>query len=272
MSVGACVGTDTTICGDAVCPAGTSCAMVTTETGATQTRCVQPGQITACVDLDDRVACSLAGVASATCIGGACFPDACGDGLRGAIEACDDANVTSGDGCASDCRSAEVCGNGIVDPVVLVEGTPAANELCDDGNFLAHDGCGLCATGLAGRDDSGSVSQRARVRSRARRDRVVRRIERGRALERDVVVRRSSLAPCHHDASTLGAVRAGDGVGSDEPSRDLVRRSERRCNGRRVGLGWNELDSAPRRTTGAVLERDELGLRTWWRGSLRWRQ
>ena len=46
-------------------------------------------------------------------------------------EVCDDGNMISGDGCNSDCRSSEGCGNGIVDP----------GEECDDGNADNNDGC-----------------------------------------------------------------------------------------------------------------------------------
>jgi cysteine-rich repeat protein len=139
----ACVRTETTVCGDEVCPAGTSCVAVE---GALEmeTRCVRPTQLDACAEIQDGDACTLDGAVMATCLGGACFPDACGDGLRGASEACDDMNVTSGDACSSDCQSTEICGNGIVDPLVLVEGAAVVNERCDDGNFLAHDGCSLC--------------------------------------------------------------------------------------------------------------------------------
>jgi cysteine-rich repeat protein len=71
----------------------------------------------------------------------------CGDGIVTADEACDDANVLSGDGCAGNCRleigfgchgqpsvcMPTVCGNG------LREGA----ETCDDGNQLPLDGCGV---------------------------------------------------------------------------------------------------------------------------------
>ena len=57
----------------------------------------------------------------------------CGDGVRDATEVCDDGNTDYGDGCSGDCRSLEVCGNGITDA--------AAGEECDDGNLRSHDGC-----------------------------------------------------------------------------------------------------------------------------------
>lgn len=39
----------------------------------------------------------------------------CGDGTVSGDEVCDDGNIISGDNCSQDCKSEEVCGNGIVD-------------------------------------------------------------------------------------------------------------------------------------------------------------
>lgn len=65
---------------------------------------------------------------------------ACGNGTVDAKEACDDGNVTSGDGCSADCRSDETCGNEVVDP----------GEACDDGNTMGGDGCSAdCASNEA---------------------------------------------------------------------------------------------------------------------------
>lgn len=64
----------------------------------------------------------------------------CGDGSVDPGEACDDANVLSGDGCSATC-GAEICGNGVLDP----------GEGCDDGNLLGADGCTLaCAIEACG--------------------------------------------------------------------------------------------------------------------------
>jgi cysteine-rich repeat protein len=57
----------------------------------------------------------------------------CGNGAIDPGEVCDDGNNVNGDGCASDCRSLESCGNGIVDS--------AAGEECDDGNLSNNDAC-----------------------------------------------------------------------------------------------------------------------------------
>jgi fibro-slime domain-containing protein len=74
------------------------------------------------------------------------FYEGCGDGQRDALEACDDGNARSGDGCAANCMSIEpgyrcptmgalcvpiVCGDSRIDPP----------ETCDDGNTTGSDGC-----------------------------------------------------------------------------------------------------------------------------------
>lgn len=67
----------------------------------------------------------------------------CGDGIVGEGEVCDDGNLISGDGCSTDCRSLEVCGNYIIDSV--------RGETCDDGNHLALDDCDpYCQAELCG--------------------------------------------------------------------------------------------------------------------------
>ena len=62
-----------------------------------------------------------------------CQPRRCGDGVLDATEACDDGNLISRDGCSGDCRSTEVCGNGVADL--------ALGEHCDDGNADDSDAC-----------------------------------------------------------------------------------------------------------------------------------
>ena len=85
--------------------------------------------------------------ANAQCGGNAPPPPNCGDGMLTADEACDDGNLVSGDGCASNCLSVEGgyscnppgvacheiarCGDGLV----------ADSEGCDDGNVVDGDGC-----------------------------------------------------------------------------------------------------------------------------------
>jgi len=62
-----------------------------------------------------------------------CIPGNCGNGVVDRDEVCDDGNVLPGDGCSADCKSTEICGNGVVDVAV--------GEVCDDGNTDAGDGC-----------------------------------------------------------------------------------------------------------------------------------
>lgn len=57
----------------------------------------------------------------------------CGDGVQAGFEACDDGNMTPGDGCENDCVPTLLCGNGILQP--------ANNEECDDNNLDNGDGC-----------------------------------------------------------------------------------------------------------------------------------
>jgi len=92
LAVAGCVSTDRVRCEDgSLCPAGA--------------RCVEPG--------------------------GCVAPGDCGDGRLQGSEVCDDGNLSSGDGCSADCRSTEVCRNGVQD----------LGEECDDGNARSHDGC-----------------------------------------------------------------------------------------------------------------------------------
>ena len=69
--------------------------------------------------------------------------EVCGNGIRDfqVGEVCDDGNTISGDGCNSDCRSGEGCGNGFVDP----------GEQCDDGDSDNNDRCrNDCKTAMCG--------------------------------------------------------------------------------------------------------------------------
>jgi cysteine-rich repeat protein len=58
-------------------------------------------------------------------------PPVCGDGRVEGREACDDGNMTTGDGCSSICTVESLCGNGRRD----------AGEECDDGDVVSGDGC-----------------------------------------------------------------------------------------------------------------------------------
>jgi fibro-slime domain-containing protein len=68
------------------------------------------------------------------CAPGCKLPATCGDGSVNSAfgEECDDGvNAGGYDGCASSCRRAEHCGDGLTQ----------ASEQCDDGNLLSGDGC-----------------------------------------------------------------------------------------------------------------------------------
>src|SRR5450432_4317989 len=76
-----------------------------------------------------------------------CITNNCGNGVVDQGEVCDDGNIVNGDGCSSDCKSAEGCGDGVVNM--------AAGEVCDDGNTRSGDGCSsdcrsveICGNGI----------------------------------------------------------------------------------------------------------------------------
>jgi len=78
--------------------------------------------------------------------GGTDIANDCGDGIRQPIEACDDGNRRSGDGCAGDCTSIEddfrcpVPGAGCL-PIVCGDSRIDPPEQCDDNNAMGSDGC-----------------------------------------------------------------------------------------------------------------------------------
>ncbi|MFC1609835.1 DUF4215 domain-containing protein [Myxococcota bacterium] len=66
----------------------------------------------------------------------------CGDYVVDGAELCDDGNTEDGDGCSSNCKSDEVCGNGVVDDVV--------GEVCDEGDLNGtYDHCTADCDGVA---------------------------------------------------------------------------------------------------------------------------
>jgi cysteine-rich repeat protein len=66
----------------------------------------------------------------------------CGDNIRVPdVEQCDDGNSANGDGCSSICRW-EYCGNGVRD----LNASGAYVEVCDDGNNVNGDGCSSICT------------------------------------------------------------------------------------------------------------------------------
>lgn len=85
-----------------------------------------------------------------------CARVVCGDGHNtGGVEACDDNNTASGDGCSGACavEPGYVCGGGNTthpDTCVFTglcgDGTRTHSEACDDGNAVGGDGCsGVCS-------------------------------------------------------------------------------------------------------------------------------
>ncbi len=120
-----CLRADLVECGDRSCPQGTLCDMV-------HATCVDPQQLVACDGITTGDRCSYAGLVG-TCIDGTCFEPRCGDHVITGVEVCDDGNRVSGDGCAADCESAEVCGDGVYEA--------ARGEECDDGNSRSGDAC-----------------------------------------------------------------------------------------------------------------------------------
>lgn len=125
-----CLEPQLVLCGDGrACPIGTTCQL------ALET-CVTDEQLAACSGIENGETCEL-DADPGTCVEGACFLPRCGDRILEQGEACDDGNFTSGDGCSADCRSDEVCGDGIFEPEL--------GEICDDGNNASGDGCSsLC--------------------------------------------------------------------------------------------------------------------------------
>lgn len=123
----ACAGQpDATECRSGItCPVGTKCA-------AAQAICINND----CGDgiVQSNEVCDDGNIVDGDgCAANCASREVCGDGTLNAAagEVCDDGNTVGGDGCSADCTSVEVCGNGVVD----------INEACDDGNTISGDGC-----------------------------------------------------------------------------------------------------------------------------------
>jgi cysteine-rich repeat protein len=129
LALGGCVTSHAVTCEDGTtCPAGATCLTIT----PIGTYCALPDELAACDGKQDGDECTIHGTAG-TCHAGACLVDRCGNGVVDHGEVCDDGNTSAMDGCSADCRSTEVCGNGIPDPSV--------GEQCDLGDPIGHDGC-----------------------------------------------------------------------------------------------------------------------------------
>jgi len=124
-----CYSPQLTHCPDVDCPSNEVCD--------NHGGCAFPQQLAPCVGQADATSCAYTDQTGkpidGTCQAGLCVPLACGDGVLTSDEVCDDGNNLSGDGCSADCKSLEVCGNGITDS--------AKGEQCDDGNTTDGDGC-----------------------------------------------------------------------------------------------------------------------------------
>ncbi|MEZ4366717.1 MAG: hypothetical protein R2939_10575 [Kofleriaceae bacterium] len=153
--LGGCLDAELRTCDELVCGAGTACRHL--DGVAT---CVPDELITACAGRADGEECESAGGALGTCLDGVCAVIACGNGRVDAGERCDDGNRLAGDGCAADCRSDEVCGNGVTDytmdegcdcgtdPDALPPGCPAPNGEGDDAICRSDCSPAGCGDGL----------------------------------------------------------------------------------------------------------------------------
>lgn len=121
-----CTDTATTLCATGIrCPADQGCA-------ANQPACITGLCGNGYVDMEE--VCDDGNITSDDGCSSDCQSnETCGNGYQDTNEVCDDDNNSSRDGCSSDCRSRETCGNGIVDLDI--------GEACDDGNHDFGDGC-----------------------------------------------------------------------------------------------------------------------------------
>jgi cysteine-rich repeat protein len=99
-----------------VCPGGTQCA-------AAQAVCITNNCGNGLTDPGEQ--CDDGNIIDGDGCSHGCTTEVCGNHNLDPGEICDDGNTVSGDGCAADCKSIEICGNGVVDT--------AAGEVCDDG-------------------------------------------------------------------------------------------------------------------------------------------
>ncbi len=150
-----CLQEETKTCASGiVCPSSQAC-------DEARDTCRAQEQADACLGLADGTACTTSTISmGGYCSVGFCLVAGCGNGQTEAGEICDDLNQESGDGCRSDCKSDETCGNGKIDAEV--------GEQCDDGNGTGNDACEAtcmlprCGDGVANFDseqcDDGNVT------------------------------------------------------------------------------------------------------------------
>lgn len=151
-SVAGCVASQSTKCGDMICPVGHTCA---------SGHCVTQSVVRACQGLTDADSCDLPQVGAGTCQLGLCVVGRCGDGKINAIEACDRKNLggktcldfgsqyAEGLACTADCSfdkagCAGYCGDGKRQPPEQCDGTDFFGKTCITEGFYA--GSPICTT------------------------------------------------------------------------------------------------------------------------------
>ncbi len=178
---GACVGSDSTRCGDLICPEGFRC-----HDFGDRKACVLPWQLIYCEDngIEDEERCDREPGDGYHCEAGVCIPGTCGDGVWDSNEECDQGEANADDvenACRTDCHR-PICGDGVRDASNFEEcdegaansdapdascrtdcreprcgdgiTDPGLGEVCDDGNLIADDDCtpdcaseGICGNG-----------------------------------------------------------------------------------------------------------------------------
>lgn len=160
LALGGCVGSDATLCGGLICPAGRACAAGT---------CVAQSVLTACAQRHDGDACTLAEIGTGVCQTGLCRIGACGDGVINAIDACDGADLggktcldfgssdAAGLACTADCsfdtsKCTAFCGDGVKGSAEECDAKDFGGKTCiSEGFYGGTLACtDLCAINLGG--------------------------------------------------------------------------------------------------------------------------
>jgi hypothetical protein len=169
IAAAGCVRSESTVCGDLICPQGQSCA---------RGRCVDQSVVFACTLHADGASCTLPTIGTGTCQTGMCIVGTCGDGVVNAIDACDGRDLggktcldfgstdKAGLKCKADCsfdpsgctaycgdgikHSAEECdGKDLGGKTCITEGFYGGKPVCTSDCKLNLGGCkGRCGDGL----------------------------------------------------------------------------------------------------------------------------